>query len=221
MNDYNINCTSRKCKNIPKCKKHEWLVKDSTQCCGYQCIPFDATPSPLPINNTEPEYYKTNYEKWSSAIDSESRNDQNNNNCYSYALNKYDKYSSKPQPGTLSMEGVTLYGYGDIEDAECTCDQITKRMMTDFSTIYKVHNKNEKCKDGFHKIYLSVDPYVDYHFYTQERNGLWSHKLGRTAVSTKDNSNEKITDPYYSNRFYYDDDNTLYTDSCGYFCVQN
>jgi hypothetical protein len=77
-----------------------------------------------------------------------------------------------------------------------------------------------KCPAHTSKISLVVDPDEDYHFYRQDKNGMWSHKPGGTEVTNKDATGRLIYDPGLAARNYTTDDSTLdYDTSCGYFCL--
>ena len=58
---------------------------------------------------------------------------------------------------------------------------------------------------------------TDYHFYRQDKNGTWSHKPGRTAVSKVDASGKIILNPLIANRNYKNGYN--YSKPCFFFCV--
>ena len=59
---------------------------------------------------------------------------------------------------------------------------------------------------------MATVPHGDYHWYRQDADGMWSHKMGQTPATNRDNSNNLITDPAAANR-------GAYTNFCGYFCV--
>ena len=51
---------------------------------------------------------------------------------------------------------------------------------------------------------LVIDEYNDYHWYRQNLDGSWSHKLGSGSVNILDASNEIILDPETADRDYGD-----------------
>ncbi len=63
-----------------------------------------------------------------------------------------------------------------------------------------VDNKYDRCPDGMCKVALVVNPGVDYHWYRQDSDGLWSHKMGLDPVTRYDNSNKLIIDPEIADR---------------------
>jgi hypothetical protein len=54
--------------------------------------------------------------------------------------------------------------------------------------------------------------YWDFHWYRQDDNGRWSHKIGTSPARDTDASGVQITNPETANR-------AMYTEFCGYFCV--
>lgn len=54
-------------------------------------------------------------------------------------------------------------------------------------------------KRGYYSAYLVIDEGVDYHWYRQDKGGLWSHKPGITPVLNADASRHLITNPAGAN----------------------
>ena len=75
-------------------------------------------------------------------------------------------------------------------------------------------SQNDICKNGYYKIASSVNPNKSFHFYRQDKNGMWSHKNGWRKATNKDCDGKLIADPKYSN-------NGIYKVFCGYFLVPN
>jgi hypothetical protein len=77
---------------------------------------------------------------------------------------------------------------------------IERRMLLDNPYIKKTTYEN-KCPNGFYKIALVFkDDKINYHFYREDKNKLWSHKDGWEKATNKDNDNKLIEDPKYCNR---------------------
>ena len=57
---------------------------------------------------------------------------------------------------------------------------------------------------------------IDYHFYRQDKKGLWSHKAGRTEATDIDAKGKKITNPLVADRDY---GRLNYSTPCFFFCV--
>ena len=177
-------------------------------------IPPQHQNPPSPLTGYEPTYEP---KKWN-----DNSNIKRSHNCYSYMLNNQSrclenlcqigncKYIN-PQPGHHS--GVTLF----VDTDKTTCDKLEMRMMSDNPRIENSDLKT-KCKNGFYKTGLSVDPRKQYHFYRQDSNGYWSHKDGGKIATNIDASNQLILDPAHANRDY---TKYNYKDWCGYYCVPN
>jgi hypothetical protein len=72
-----------------------------------------------------------------------------------------------------------------------------------------------KCGWRQDKVALVVDPGTDYHWYRQDRNGMWTHKPGGTQATSLDNSGNPIGNPETADRC---GGGLCYTDFCGYLC---
>jgi hypothetical protein len=122
-------------------------------------------------------------------------------NCYNYATNRAtDTFA---QPG----ESGGVY-YGDLE-----CQEITKAVGAD-SGILQTEFFPMATKRDETLIALVVAPGYDYHWYRRGDDGMWTHKMGGTRATNKDQSGEEISDPTKADR-------GDYTDFCGYFKVTN
>ncbi|MCP4346045.1 MAG: hypothetical protein GY795_11035 [Desulfobacterales bacterium] len=62
------------------------------------------------------------------------------------------------------------------------------------------------------KVALAVRPNKDYHWYRQDSDGMWSHKIGNDEATNLDDSLETITNPETAK-------NVPYTEFCRYFCT--
>lgn len=135
-----------------------------------------------------------------------------NHNCYSYATGTWSKKrKGKAQPGYSSGDmGVPDEGY--------QCLNFLNRLRRDNPSLI-LSNFDAQCPKGFHKAFMALSNEgsgIDYHFYRQDNNKLWSHKPGRTEATNLDASGKLIKDPLYANRKYA----TLnYKVPCFYFCV--
>ena len=166
----------------------------------------------------EPTY---NPELWNSDNDI-----KQSHNCYSYALNTIsDELVDicengncdyiNPQPGHhCCMTNRVNYD-------ETNCENLKNRILCDNPDIYESEFENV-CENNFYKIGLSVDPvtgknkHPSYHFYRQNKNGLWSHKDGGGEANLLDSDKDIIVNPQLSNR---DFGKYNYSEWCGYFCV--
>jgi hypothetical protein len=158
-----------------------------------------------PLSGSEPVY---NPAKWNTRPKI-----KQSHNCYAYVLNKIaPRLKGKPQPGYFA-------GYDQLQFADYNCQTFLKRLKKDNPLLYKTTFKRP-CKKGFHKGFIALDRKQDsdYHFYRQDKSGMWSHKPGATDVTDLDASDMKITKPHKANRKYkfYN-----YNTPCFYFCVNS
>lgn len=119
---------------------------------------------------------------------------QMNNNCYNYACDlRQDNFA---QPGGFSPPD------------QSRCDVVTAKSLTDGLKVC-VHGRCHPCH---HQVALVIDPGEDFHWYRQDRDGLWSQKRGDAAAKRSDEAGNPIVSPETADR-------AGYTDFCGYFCV--
>ena len=152
----------------------------------------------------------------------DNQNIRGSHNCYSYFLNDinhdlkniYEKEDDKmrkvlnPQPGHYC--GMTKR----VNYEETTCDKIIERVLCDNKDIKVIDKKNEDfdCGPDYYKGALAVDEGKMYHFYRQDKGGMWSHKDGGRDATNLDYGGNKIHDPKFSDR-------GRYNKFCSYFCV--
>ena len=156
-----------------------------------------------PLSGSELEY---NPKLWNN-----NSNIKNSHNCYSYALGNIVKgIKSKAQPGYSS-------GYEHIDDKDYQCNVFYERLKHDSPATYKETFDN-KCIPGFYKIFLALDKQMDYHWYRQDSNKLWSHKPGYSDVVNYDADNKKIKNPALASRDY---SYLNYKTPCFYACINS
>ncbi len=131
-------------------------------------------------------------EQWNDNADT-----QLNNNCYSYALDDPDNpFGGKPQPGQYS---------GEIFE-NLTLDDITAAAIRDGRIKQPAFwNKLGFGKQGYYEVYLvldNTDGIQDYHWYRQDKGGLWSQKHGNGLVTNVDGAGRLIHNPARANHFY-------------------
>ena len=135
-----------------------------------------------PLSGTEPIFDPIKWNKPSI---------KNNHNCYSYAFNQINPTrKGKAQPGYFS-------GYKHIGDNEYNCKSFYNRLKHDNPSLY-LTSFEQPCVKGFNKGFIAIDDKEndqDYHFYRLDKNKKWSHKPGRTEVSSVDASGKEITNP--------------------------
>ena len=159
-----------------------------------------------PTSGSEPPF---DPQKWN-----EDEEIQYNHNCYAYLLNTVaPTRSGKPQPGYFS-------GFPPLSNNDYNCIEFYNRMKKDIPSLY-LTSFDEKCKSGFYKGFLALDPKIedqDYHFYRQDKSGKWSHKPGRLEAINYDASNKPILNPRKANRKY---QHFNYSKPCFFFCLNN
>lgn len=114
----------------------------------------------------------------------------------------------KPQPGYYS-------GYPKIKPKDYTCKTINKRLLADNPNIFKT-NLCEPCPRTYHKGALVVDPKKMYHFYLENKKGVWSHKDGEDPATNRDAKGQLIEDPKKAARNY---NSHNYSKFCSYYCI--
>jgi len=125
------------------------------------------------------------------------------NNCYNYACDNPD--------GTFKQPGADS-GYSP---KSLSCEEITKAAKSDGALDYN----GKCCPEGYHLVYLVVDPGVDFHWYKKGKKGnpwtspKWSHKPGSTPATDKDAAGKQIKDPAAADKGSYK--------NCGYLCLKN
>ena len=188
------------CKLLPKegepfCKKHKGR-------CTRRA----------PVNKYTPPYKPERYNTYKGV--------QGTLNCYAYAmdylkipksctLNDCDK--SYVQPGRASGYPV----WSEVDGKRCP--DVIARILGDIPGA-RISTFEEKCKGKTRKIAVVADPDQDYHFYRQDKDGMWSHKPGATKVTRLDTTRRPIYDPQLAAR---DNkkSNLNYERFCSYMCV--
>jgi hypothetical protein len=174
-----------------------------------------------PLSGFEPAYDPDAYNNYSDV--------QNNHNCYAYAFDiKEDMAKAcegrKDANGNCSLRfhqpGYSA-GFKRFRDMNILqCPDIAARIIADVPGA-KIAQFEERCPVGTSKIGLVIDDKRDYHFYRQDRGGLWSHKPGSGKVTNLDANDRKIYDPALAARDYSrgDTDKLNYKYFCTYMCV--
>jgi len=125
---------------------------------------------------------------------------QGNNNCYNYSNNtRTDTFA---QPGQAAGSPWTAL----------QCPQVRTAALADGLDALPASGQcpTNACKK-VDKLALVVWPGGDYHWYRQDKNGMWTHKPGGTQATNLDNSGNPIANPETADR-------GNYTDFCGYLC---
>jgi hypothetical protein len=110
------------------------------------------------------------------------------NNSYNYAANY--RTDTLAQPGLASAVNHNN-----------TCATVVAAAVAD--GFVDAPTANNRSPDDGHLVALVMSPGWDYHWYRQERNGYWSHKIGSGGVTNIDNSGHAIRDPRDATRGMY------------------
>jgi hypothetical protein len=131
----------------------------------------------------------------------------NRTNCYAYAANDpFGHALGKPQPGD--------HGGHPFSDVDCL--SLGNAAISDGMT---PGSNPPNPPPGYYPVALVLDPGVDYHWYRQDSNGLWSHKPGNTLATDVDASGQLISDPEMADRDYNSIGGPSYSVFCGYYYV--
>lgn len=137
-------------------------------------------------------------EKW--GVDGNNRT----NNCYTYALDWIFKGKSNGlNPGNTTEKKeipIEKLNLNDVLELALTNNKIKKPTLL---------NKLGFGKRGYYSVYLVVDEGVDYHWYRQDKGGLWSHKHGTGSITNVDGSGRIIGNPARANHCYRFKDGTV------------
>ncbi|MCP4960464.1 MAG: hypothetical protein GY925_14495 [Actinomycetia bacterium] len=125
---------------------------------------------------------------------------QNYNNCYNYGTNyRTDTYA---QPGKAAGAMYTSLTCASVKPA-AEADALIDAPFVD-----------NACPTEGHLVALVVWPGGDYHWYRKDASGWWSHKMGGTPATSKDNAGNWIVDPRTADR-------GPYTEFCGFMIVKH
>jgi len=146
--------------------------------------------SPIAISGCEIEYDPNTWNNNTNYLQ---------RNCYAYALNCKDK---NLQPG-YSDDGLADY-YTSKEEL---IEAIAKDAANEGFGLIPIpidEVTSAICPSGMYKVALvyQSEGNKDYHWYRQNPDGTWSHKMPGIAVKNVDTSNQTIYDPQECNRNY-------------------
>jgi hypothetical protein len=161
-------------------------------------------------------------EKWNTH-----RTIKSAHNCYAYAINdrsptltarcnrllsvpprKATCVSLRPKPGSFANYKPPP------REKRMSCRGLKNGILADNPNILP-GQRTQPCPACHYKIAYAVRPNETYHFYRQDRDGLWSHKDGGHAVTRKDVSGKEITDQNDPSTA----DRGKYTKFCNFLCV--
>lgn len=127
---------------------------------------------------------------------------QYNNNCYNYSNNKRTDTFAQPGRAAGSMyTSLSCPSVGPAADADGVEPVPASGNCNPWWRFWRREDK----------LALVVAPGWDYHWYRQDRNGMWTHKPGGTQATNLDNSGNPISNPELADR-------GPYVNFCGYYC---
>jgi hypothetical protein len=172
-----------------------------------------AEPSPAPPASCPAALPPANPNGWEPRYAPEVWNaDPERHNCFAYALNETGNGARNLrtlQPGDFA--GITPR----LAQPLYTCEEVHSRLMADARAIHpesiRAVAPDQACPAGTYRIALSVDPQRDFHFYRQDPDGSWSHKIGGDPAHRLQEGDPRCAAPRYS---VYE-----YSQFCGFYCV--
>ena len=139
---------------------------------------------------------------------------QKNNNCYAYATRNFNKNRSH-RMGVGEESGL-----GKITGQDYACPKFEENLFKENPGLLK-SDEDSECPCNTYKIALFIDENPkskDFHFYRQDEDMSWSHKIGGLPATQLDASNNKIDHPRSADRNY-TKYNKHYNSACGYYCA--
>jgi len=125
---------------------------------------------------------------------------EHNNGCYNYATNKRTNTFAQPERASTGMAVAVM-----------ACTPILQSAIEDGLIPWV---ENVQCPSDKRKVAFAVNPGMDFHFFRQDNNGNWSHKVGPREVTNLDNAGNPITNPRTANR-------GPFVNFCAYLCVRS
>ncbi len=202
----------RRCQCVEGCTRE--AIPGGAMCRFHQ---INGCTRVSPVSGSEPPYMPGIYNQNKLVKD--------NYNCFAYAFDIRDNVAQRcagKSSCTLSFHqpgaGSGFRKFKKMKKLQCP--DLVARLKAEVEGL-KVASFEERCPVGTSKIALVTDTDADYHFYRQDRGGLWSHKPGGGAVTNRDAAGNLIYDPALADRNYArQKKGTLnYENFCTYMCV--
>ncbi|MCC6573369.1 MAG: hypothetical protein IT462_06205 [Planctomycetes bacterium] len=148
-------------------------------------------------------------------------------NCWRYASDQPVDFRNAMGPITYEqwLKSVHQVGPGQVAGSWDRTVAGLKQELKDYGATEP--NAKGECPEGTWKIAAVVGEKTnadgtkrkDMHFYRQEKDGTWKHKIGDGAVHDTDSSGAKITNPQTCNKNYAPAGHN-YNEWAGYWCVK-
>lgn len=183
------------------------------------CEEHQDCPKP-PLSGYEPDYEPKRWNEDPAVTKS--------HNCYNYFAN-YINPNSVEECRKKGLKGCRalfaqpggLHGDRNALNAEKrrVCPVLEKLMMKDIPDLKKT-TFYEKCPAGTSKGAMVNDEFVDFHYFLQNKDGMWSHKDGSNKAKRFDALRRPIFNPELIARNYnWQGSDLNYDRFCGFYCV--
>jgi hypothetical protein len=164
------------------------------------------TPEPRETEAKRPEFSKF---PWSDGIKFDYVTVQNTANCYCYACNDPEGHgafgSGRPVPGQRA--GI------EADPCDIAIESVTRRAEAD--GLISAPSDNPPQVDGYYLVAMTRwEKGGDVHWYRQDADGTWSHKMGNKEPTQLDASGNLILDVKTADR-------GKYSEFGGFFYVPN
>ena len=142
------------------------------------------------------------------------------NKNYAKICKKYKKKTRRNKCQFLKAQPGLYSGMKDMKHKRYyKCKNMDKRVLADNKHIFKTKNT---CPKNYYKGMLFVHPKTTYHFYRQDKDGLWSHKDGLNKVTRRDAKRKLIKNPRKASRKYLPtkkENGLYYSRYCSTYCI--
>lgn len=136
--------------------------------------------------------------KWHACLESQWRTCRVASNCYSYALDKPEYYWSVPGMGYAKMAGQKFLEVATKVFQQYGLDEFQAKLQLGAEADGLIPIDTPTAKHGHYltALFFSDNPdNLDFHWYRQDSDGIWSSKNGWHAPSRKDADGNAIKDP--------------------------
>lgn len=152
-----------------------------------------------------------------------------NTNCYAYAFNT--QLYPNTNILTYMQPGFALEPYDHtklehqlrrLDQEDISMDAVISNVQFDAEELelsFVEISKYTRCAPGTYKVALVIDNGVDYHWYRQNIDGTWSHKLAWLPITNLDASGNIIYDPESCDKNYTSIGGGNYNDGIKFFQV--
>lgn len=153
----------------------------------------------------------------------------NDNNCYNYAALLNTRTFAQPGRSSeeekrnvhLKRQCESSYQYASKEEQLCkefvcgaVADGLTRTSSINRCADYEIKVALAVTKKMKKYGFFNDEEYQDFHWYREDHKGYWTHKIGPSEPSDRDESGDIISNPETADR-------GEYKYFCSYFCVNH